>query len=162
MTDNTKATEELWDILKDSRTCMVTTEDNGVLRARPMAPTLDDETRQIHFLTKRTAAKVEELHHERNVCLTFCDNDDITFASVSGRGTVTTNRELIDKLWSPMAGMWFDGDKDTADVAVISVNPEQAEYWTNDDGKIKTAWEFGKGYLTGSKPDIGENEKVSL
>ena len=161
MTD-TSATRELWGILKDFKTCMMVTDDDGIIRARPMAPTVDESAGQIHFLTKRGSQKVEELHHEQDVCLTFSDVDDMCFASVSGRGTASTSRELIDELWSPLAGMWFEGDKDTADVVVISITPEQAEFWKNEDGKIKTAWEFGKGYLTGETPDIGTNEKVEL
>ena len=152
--------DQFWDIISEATNCMVTTNDEGVLRSRPMAAYVNKGHKVIRFLTDRGAAKVEELHHDRDVNVSFVNNDDHRYASVSGRASVTTDRSLVKELWGPAAEIWFEGDADTADVAVITVVPEQAEYWDADSGKIKAAYELTKAYFTDETPDIGENAKL--
>lgn len=154
--------EEFWDLIKDQSICMVVTEDDGNLRSRPMAARVDREGKMIRFLTRRTDAKVEELHHDRDVNISYADPDDQIYASVSGRAQVTTDRALIKELWDPFCDVWFQGSADDADVAVIEVKPVMAEYWKNDSGMIGTAYEFAKAYFSDTEPDIGENKKLHL
>lgn len=53
----TDAHSRFWEILDGMRVCMVTTEDAGALRARPMAPVVDTDKRTIHFVTDSRSAK---------------------------------------------------------------------------------------------------------
>ncbi len=154
--------EKFWSLIDDMNVCMVTTHDGGVLRSRPMAPYVDQDHKVIRFMTDRSSAKVEELHHDKDLALSFADNDDYRFASVSGRGQVSTNRAMIKDLWGPACDIWFEGDADTADVAVITVQPEQAEFWDSDSGKIKTAFEIAKAYFTDDVPDLDGNAKIQM
>lgn len=158
----TETRENFWDLIEDHNICMVTTNDGGKLRSRPMAPRVDREAGVIHFLTESGTPKLDELHHDNDLAINFSDPSDYCFASVSGRGVVSRDRALIKKLWGRYCEIWFEGDEDTADVAVISVSPEQAEYWDNTSGKIRTAYEMAKSYFTDQQPDVGDNRKVNF
>ncbi|HEY8298860.1 MAG TPA: hypothetical protein VIF65_00105 [Methyloceanibacter sp.] len=45
---------------------------------------------------------------------------------------------------------------------VVRVEPEKAEMWDGPASSAVAAFEFAKARLTGSKPDLGENRKVSV
>lgn len=154
--------EDFWDLLESVSICMVSTVDDDVIRARPMAPYIDREAGLIRFMTDRKSAKVEEMNDEHMVALSFADTDDMKFASLSGTASVTTDRSLVDKMWGPYAETFFPGDKDTADVAIITVRPIQGEYWDNDISIFKMGWEVAKGYFTKDTPELGDNGKVAL
>ncbi|MEM8750664.1 MAG: pyridoxamine 5'-phosphate oxidase family protein [Pseudomonadota bacterium] len=152
--------ENLWNMIDDQMVCMVTTNDNGVLRSRPMAPFIDKDKKTIRFMTDRTSGKVEELHHDSDLVLNFMNDDKLQYVSISGRGKVTTDRAMIKQMWGPYCDIWFTGDADTADVAVVLVEPTQAEYWDDNTGKIKMAYEMSKAYFSDEAPDLGENAKL--
>lgn len=156
--------QALWDVLSEFTYAMMITHDeiDGVklMRGRPMAAYLDADAGLIRFLSERTDDKVEEVHAEHDVCLSFAQPGENRFASVSGRATLTTDRALIRKLWGPAADSWFEGDAETADVAVIEVRPVEAEYWRKDETALTRAFQFAKGLVTHDTPDIGENRKI--
>ena len=151
-----------WEILGNMQACMVTTQDAGTLRARPMAPFINADNHTIHFITDSSSAKIYELDADDDIALSFADTDKMLFASVSGRAIVSRDRQLIRRLWGPYCDIFFEGGPDHADVAVIQVHPTQAEYWDNDKGKVATAVELTKAYFSDSGPDLGENAKLNF
>ena len=159
MTSETPVSQ-LWDLLEKQDIGMLTTEDRGLPRSRPMSSHIDRENGLIHFLTRRTADKIEEMHHDRGIGVTYPDHASMTYISVSGRGTASTDQALIERLWDVGAEAWFGDGK--SDVAVITLDPEIAEFWNNDKTIVENVWEFGKGYFTDQSPAMGENAKVSL
>jgi len=134
----TEQQNRFWEILADMRACMVTTEDSGVLRSRPMVLFIDIDARTIHFVTDSENAKIFALKEDNEIALSFADTSKIVFASVAGTGVVSRSRALIHKLWGPYSDAFFDSGPDDADVAVIAAKPAQAEYWDNDKGKVST------------------------
>ncbi|MFD0916494.1 pyridoxamine 5'-phosphate oxidase family protein [Pseudahrensia aquimaris] len=157
-----KDIDKLWDMISKPTACMVTTVDDGVLRSRPMAPYIDKKARTIRFITDRTSAKVEELHHDRDLALNFVNEDAMQYVSISGRGEVSADRGLITEMWGPYCDVFFGGDPKTADVVVITVKPDQAEFWDNDKGSIAMAYSFAKAYFTDEGPDLGDNAKLDM
>ena len=47
-------------------------------------------------------------------------------------------------------------------VCVLRVHPRTAELWDGPSSKIDAAFEFVKACLTGEKPNLGENRKVTV
>lgn len=152
--------EHFWDIIADMRACMLVTKDESVLRSRPLVPFIDKETRTIQFVTTDDSAKVEELLKHHELCLTFADTEKMLFASVSGRGEITEDRRLVDKLWGPYCEVFFPDGPES--VAVITVKASQAEYWDSNKGKLSMAYEVTKAYFSDEGPDLGENAKLAL
>jgi len=156
----TQEHEHFWDIIADMPACMLVTEDDGVLRSRPLAPFIDKQSRTIQFVTDDDSAKLDELLSHSSLCLTFADSKKMLFASVSGRGRITEDRSLIDRLWGPYCEAFFPDGRDS--VAVITVHATQAEYWDNDKGSLKMAYELTKAYFGDEGPELGENAKLDL
>ncbi len=51
--------------------------------------------RTVHFLTDGDSAKAYELNADNDIALSFADTSAMVFASVSGKGTVSWDRDLI-------------------------------------------------------------------
>jgi len=151
-----------WEILSGMQVCMVTTEDAGVIRSRPMAPFVSEMDRTIHFVTDSDSAKIYELNADADIALSFVDSGKMLFASVSGKGMVSRDRDLIRRLWGPYCDIFFDGGAENSDVAVIKVEPTQAEYWDNDKNKVAMAVEMTRAYFADGGPNLGSNAKLDL
>jgi hypothetical protein len=57
--------------------------------------------------------------------------------------------------------MWWRGPDDPS-VCVLRVDPLITELWDGPSNKIIAAFEFVKAQLTGNRPDLGENRKVTV
>ena len=117
------ARSDVWKLLNKFSTCMVTTHDGKKLHSRPMAPHFEEKEERIRFLTEAGSPKTSEIANDHAVNLAFADEKSMTFVSLSGRATVSHDRALIRELWNAYADSWFEGDADTANVAVITVRP---------------------------------------
>ncbi|MCQ8782210.1 pyridoxamine 5'-phosphate oxidase family protein [Mangrovibrevibacter kandeliae] len=150
-----------WDLVKDFDTSMVVTRDAGRMRARPMAPRISADQREILFLTDRNSHKVEEIEANSEVVCTFAKHG--RYASVTGRARVSGDRDLVASIWNAEAEAWMPKGKEHPDVVVLAIAPEQAELWDVKTNSVTKAWEFAKAYL-GEKPqpDIGEHRKVGF
>ena len=50
------------------------------------------------------------------------------YVSISGHAQITNDREMVKSLWSLPAKAWWQ-DADDPNIRVITVNPEEAEWW---------------------------------
>ena len=57
--------------------------------------------------------------------------------------------------------MWWQGPDDP-NVCVLRVIPLTAELWDGPASKAVAAFEFIKATLTGDKPNLGENRKITV
>jgi hypothetical protein len=47
-------------------------------------------------------------------------------------------------------------------VRVLRVEPSRAELWDGPASRLVAAFEFAKARVTGEKPNLGENRKVTV
>lgn len=153
--------EKLWSLIEDIGVCMLTTRDGGILRSRPMVADVNKGTHEFRFITSLSSHKTDELAANPDVNIAFSDPDDDEYVSVSGQASLTQDRALIEELWNPYAEAWFKGGKDDPDIGVIRVVASKAEYWEGSN-TLKQSWSLLKAVVGDSKPDLGENRKVSL
>ena len=52
--------------------------------------------------------------------------------SVSGRATIETDAELKKAYWLPELERWFPNGPDDESVALIRLDAEHADWWTED------------------------------
>lgn len=153
--------EKFWDMVEEFDTCMVVTRDGGRLRARPMAPKVSLSRREILFVTDRNSHKVDEIEADPQVACSFTKHGQ--YVAVSGRARVTTDRATIDEAWDAEAEAWMPNGKDGPDVAILVVDPDQAEIWDVKTNKVAQAYEFAKAYIGGQdRPDVSTDEKIKL
>lgn len=150
---------EIWTLIEKARVGMLTTEDGGDLRARPMTVVQKGYEGTLWFLTLRSSEKVFETLREQRVCVTFAHPDDRSFVSLSGIATLSSDQKRIDELWSKGVDLWFPKDRDNDQVVLLKIDVYKGESWTVKEGGIKKMFEVAKAAITGSTPDIGQNDK---
>ena len=150
---------EIWYIMEKARVGMLTTKDGDDLRARPMTVVQKGYEGELWFLTLRSAEKVFETMREQRVCVSFANTDDNSFVSLSGVATLSHDQERIDELWSKGVDLWFPKEQESDQVALLKIEVHKGETWTVKEGGLKKIYEVAKASVTGSRPNIGQNEK---
>ncbi|BBI60896.1 hypothetical protein HSBAA_22020 [Vreelandella sulfidaeris] len=101
-----------------------------------------------------------ETESDHDVCLSFSDQEDGVYVSLSGKANLTDNRELIEKYWNPFIAAWFPEGKDDPDVALLEIKVQMGEHWKAKESKTFQLYEIAKANIKkDATPNMGENEK---
>jgi hypothetical protein len=65
------------------------------------------------------------------------------------------------EIWKATDDAWWNGPDDP-NVCVLRVRPLTAELWDGPASAAVAAFEFAKARITGGKPNLGENRKVTV
>lgn len=160
-----KANENLQTLaekIKDIKTAMlVTAEPDGTLRSRPMQ-SLQIEGNTIWFLTGYKSGKTSEIKNESHVNLSYADESQKLYVSVSGLASVVQDQQKIEELWSEPFKAWFPEGKKDLDVALLRVDITQAEYWDTPSSPVVHLFGYAKAIVTGERYQPGDNEKINV
>ncbi len=166
--DNNRNSQEdlnkLIDMIKDVDIAMMTTvDDDGSLRSRPMRTQKVMDDGILWFFTGYESGKSHEIKdNDAHVNLSYSDPDDQLYVSVSGKATLTKDKNKIDELWNPTLKAWFPEGKDDPNVALIKVKIDKAEYWDAPNSTLIHLYGMAKAALTGEKTKPGDNAKINM
>ena len=153
--------EELRTVLEEFDTAMlVTKDDEGAPRARPMAVRQRQNDTALWFVTANETAKVEEIERDPMVAAVFYRDRDRAWVSVSGRAALVRDAQRTKELWSPVMKAWFDSPDDP-NILLIRVEPHHAEFYEPKGTKVGRIFEMVKGAITGAAPDLGPVKHVT-
>lgn len=147
---------ELKKLLQEFDTAMlVTSTDDGLLRARPMAiqepaPELDCD---LWFATSIDSEKMEEIARHPNVCVTCLRGRGSAYISISARASARRDRELVRKLFKPDWKVWWPEGPDDPQIAFLEMQVERAEYWEPAGGSVRILYEMAKSLVHGEPAD---------
>jgi general stress protein 26 len=153
--------ERVWDLIEKVGVCMLTTRFPGGLRARPVEARPDRHEHLIWFVTDVRGLKDDEIAQSPDVCLVFIDHKENAYLSVTARAQVLEDHAKAREIWKSTDGVWWTGPDDP-NVRVLRVEPSRAELWDGPASKAVAMYEFAKARLTGEKPNLGENRKVTV
>ncbi|GAB3197532.1 general stress protein 26 [Pontibacter aydingkolensis] len=155
---------KLIDMIKDVDIAMMTTiDDDGSLRSRPMRTQKAATDGVLWFFTGYESGKSHEIKdNDAHVNLSYAEPDDELYVSVSGRATLTRDKQKIDELWNPTLKAWFPNGKDDPNVGLIKVTIDKAEYWDAPNSKLVHLYGMAKAAITGEKTKPGDNEKINM
>jgi general stress protein 26 len=153
--------ERVWDIIEHVGVGMLTTRFSGGFRARPLEARADREAGIIWFLTDARSAKDHEIGAEPDVGLVFIDPGKKAYLSITARAQIRRDTPQAQKIWKTTDKMWWDGPEDP-NLRVLRVDPQCAELWDGPSSTAVEAYEFVKARITGEKPNLGENRKVTV
>jgi general stress protein 26 len=151
----------VWDIIDRVSVGMLTTRFSGGLRARPLDARPDREAGLIWFVIDVRGAKDDEIDAAADIGLAFVDGSG-AWLSISGRASVTRDVAKATEIWKDTDSAWLPGGPNDPNMRLLCVEPSIAELWDGPSSAVATAWEFAKARLTGAKPDLGENRKVTV
>ena len=146
----TSTSRSLSEALDGHRFAMVTTADGDTLSARPLT-LLEHDGSTLRFLVSRSAPWTADLTGGGPVGAAFADPGDNSYTSVNGHGTLDHDRALIERLWNPIAGVYFDG-QDDPDIAVLEVVVTGGEWWDGPSSKVGQAIDMLVTKVTGRSP----------
>ncbi len=153
--------QRVWDIIERVGVCMLTTRSTDGLRARPLEARPDRENGIIWFVTDLRSGKEHEIEHNPEVGLTFVDASAKAYLSLTARAEVSRDHAKAAAIWKSTDAVWWRGPDDP-NVCVLRVAPLTAELWDGPSSKAVAAFEFVKARVTGAKPKLGENRKVTV
>ena len=151
----------VWDIIEHAGICMLTTRFDGGLRARPLEARPDRNAGLLWFVTDLRSGKEHEIEIEHDVGLVFIDPKEKAYLSITARAEVRRDPGKAETIWKSTDNMWWSGPNDP-NVCVLRVEPLVAELWDGPASKAVAAYEFARARLTGEKPNLGENRKVTV
>ena len=153
--------DRVWDIIEKVGVTMLTTQFLGGLRARPLEARPERDAGLIWFVTDVRSGKEHEIEAEHDVCLVFIDPEAKAYLSITARAEVRHDHAKAAEIWKSTDTMWWNGPDDP-NVCVLRVRPVTAELWDGPSSAAVAAFEFAKARITGAKPNLGENRKVTV
>ncbi len=153
---------KLWSMMKDTQFAMLTTDDTGTLRARPMAASQSGFDGTLWFFTRASSHKVAEVGVEQHVGVTYAEPAKQNYVSLSGTAALVTDKPSIKEHWSEAIRTWFPKGIDDPDITLLKVTITAAEYWDAPNSAMVNAFGYVKAVLTGASPHPGENKKVTF
>ena len=157
-----EAISRVWDIIEQAGVGMLTTRFGDGLRARPLEPRPEREEGVICFVVDLRGGKDDEIERAPEVCLVLIDQKDKAYLSVSGRAAVTQDEAKARAIWKKTDNVWWPDGPGDPSVRVLRLVPERAELWDGPSNSAVAAFEFAKARVTGEKPNLGENRKVTV
>jgi general stress protein 26 len=130
------AIKKIKEMVEQVQTCffcssVVSGESNG---DRPMSVLQVDEEGNLWFLSAKDSRKNQELAVDPSVRLYFLGSKHADFMQLSGTAAISTDREKIKEIWTPIAKTWFTDGVDDPRISVIKVTPSQGYYWDTKHG----------------------------
>jgi general stress protein 26 len=162
--NDTKQHEVLWDLIKDTRFCMLSHRHaDGTLHSHPLTTQNKDlgDDGCLFFFVSRASEVGQRLQADGNVNLAYANPDKDTWVSVTGTARVLEDTEKKRELFNPVAKAWFPGGPEDPSMELVEVHIDEAEYWNVKENKLLQLLKMGKAAATGSRPkNMGEHGEV--
>jgi general stress protein 26 len=159
---NSQQINRIWDIIEKVGVAMLTTRFGGGLRARPLEARPDRHAGIIWFLTDVRSGKDHEVAASPDIGLVFIDAGAKAYLSITGRAEILRDPVQAAGIWKNSDQVWWPGGPDDATLRVLRVEPDTAELWDGPSSLAVAAFEFAKAKVTGAKPNLGENRKITV
>jgi general stress protein 26 len=148
--------KKFWKALKDDMTMMLGVDGIEDGHTRPMTALFSNDTGPIFFFTTKDNALVQALDRSKRVIASFASKDHGLFASVHGTLSVDHDRSHVDEHWNRFVAAWYEGGKDDPKLALLRLDPEEAQIWLNDSSVFA-----GIKLLLGKDPKKEYRDKVA-
>jgi general stress protein 26 len=159
-----KHNERIWELIEKIGVCMLTTQAGDSLHARPVearADASDKAAGVIYVVTDVRSPKADEIAARPAVVLTFVDQSENAYLSVTGRAKVLRDVAKTRELWRTTDELWWSG-YDDPNVCLLRIDATTAELWDGPASNAVFVWEFLKAKVGGAEPELGQNRKVTV
>jgi general stress protein 26 len=144
---------------------LVTRDERGRMRARPMSLASADAEGDLWFSTGVHSGKASEVLGDPDVAVVMQRSDQ--FVSVTGTAEVVVDREKARALWSEAWRAWFPDGPEDRELVLIHVHSKEAEFW-DISGLRGFIYLFDavrhvvQGERMGDEPDGGHHDRLSF
>ncbi len=149
--------------LHGMRFAMLTTlSQDGRLHSRPMTTQELSDDGKLWFYTSLDSEKVIEAQDKPWVNLAYTNEGSSLYVSVSGHAQLVKDREKIKEFWNPMAAAYFPKGVEDPQLALLSVDVDQAEVWDSPSAAPVRLFNMLKAIVTGKMDDQGHHEHLEV
>ena len=127
----------------------------------PMSTKSVDENGCVWFLSGKDSTHNSNIEADGRVQLNYSDVNAFEFMTVFGNAEIVTARSKLKELYGSSDDAWFDGINDP-NLSAIKVTPCDVNYWDPKNGKLVTLFQIGMSSITGDKPDLMDQGKLSI
>ena len=161
--------DKVFAILDEIDTAMLTTRrSDGHLVSRAMATQGHAPGADLWFVTAEGSAKLGEITADPHVNLTYFNESNREWISVSGMAMISRDRNTIRTLYRPDWSIWFPhdngdprhGTRDDPRMVLIGTTIVAATFLEVNKPKPVVLYEMLKGWVTGEEPEMGEIRHV--
>ena len=156
--------EKLRELVKAIDICLFSTHikrKNGAT-FRPMSAQEVDDEGNIWFFSGIDSDKNREIQEDNFVQLAFSHPSKSSYLVVDGEAEISTDREKIEELWSPLIKTWFQEGKDDPNISLIKVNTQNAYYWDTDGNRMINFLKMLASVATGSDLVTGVEGSIKV
>ncbi|WP_265570748.1 pyridoxamine 5'-phosphate oxidase family protein [Sphingomicrobium nitratireducens] len=128
--------KKFWKELGSSPFIMLGLQGVEDSRTRPMTAQVDGEegNRTIYFFADDREHLVQGMGQRHRAVAAFASKGHDIFANIHGNLVRDNDRAVIDRLWNPIIGAWFEGGKDDPNLVLLRFDTEKADIWEADTG----------------------------
>jgi len=163
--------EDLVTFMDKCKFAMMTTRisSSGLLTSRRMALAAKEGGGvDVLFHTNTESGKTDDLASDPKINIAFL-NSSGEWASISGDATISTDRELVRKHYSPALKAWLgdlgdgkhDGGPEDPRIGVIAVKARTITYAISATNIVGRGIEVAKGMATGSAPNVNRLRELT-
>lgn len=159
-----EAIDRIKETVKDSSICFFCTNitKGQSFSTRPMSIQKVDDEGNLLFLSATDSHKNAELQQDPNVQVLLQGSQYADFLTIYGKGTISTDKNLISELWEPILKAWFTEGENDPRISVIKVVPAEGYYWDNKHGKIVSMVKTAVGAMLGKTYDDSIEGNIKL
>ncbi len=158
-----EAIEKLQDLVGKSDTCMFASNLGELpLHVIPMRVQEADYEGNLWFFSRNDSTHNGHINADHRVQLIFANSSEMEFLTIFGTASISTDQELIDRLWNRMVEAWFPEGKEDPSITLIKVQPASAHYWDTEDGKLVTMAKILTRAATGADIKTGVEGKLEI
>lgn len=159
---NKEAKEKMTKLVDDIKFAMLLTDlDSKPISAIPMTTKKVDKSGNIWFLSGLNSDHNSNIVKSSQVQLLYSAPSDKEFISIYGEGSVVTDKNVLEDLYSKKDDTWFTG-LDDPNLTAIKVVPQEAYYWDTKENKYISLFKMGISAITGDQQDVGEKGKLDF
>lgn len=95
----------------------------------PMTVKGIDANGVLWFLSTRDSDHYRSIESDPKLILTFSNESEEQYLSVSGLGSHITTKTIIDAMWRDQDAKWYDNGREDFNVVALKVDITDAYYW---------------------------------
>ena len=150
--------------LQSMRIAMLSFRDTECrLISQPMTALEMDASGAIWMMTSRDgriAQHVQANLPADTLNLAFSDEGNSTYVSITARAKLSDDPQRKQELWSSMARPWFPDGADDTDLALLCLEPTQAEIWDAPDNTVVRLLALASAVVSGKPVALGDHEEL--
>jgi general stress protein 26 len=138
MSGQAEEVQHVAELVERARISMLTTmTESGKHVSRPMALQDVEFDGDLWFFCYDDSAKAAQIRSHPEVNVSFANDKQSEWTSLSGKAELVHNRQQAERLWAAPLKVWFLDGLDTKGLSLIKVHVDSAEYWESSSSKVR-------------------------